>query len=110
MAATNRERSPAIRLTAAERRDAIVDAAIHEFSLDGFDGTPAADIAVREGVSPSYLFALFGTKRDLFIAPVKRGFGQLRGAIPRAAEEQSRAGDEATLCVAAAIDLPEAWS
>ena len=110
MMATTRERPPGIRLTAQGRRDAIVDAAMYEFARGGFDATPAAIIALRAGVPQPYLLALFGTKRDLFIATVKRGFGQVRGAILRAAEEQSRAGDEATLCVAAAMDLPEVWS
>jgi AcrR family transcriptional regulator len=85
MATTNGERSPAIRRTAQERRDAIVEAAMHEFALGGFDGTPAAVIALRAGGSQSDLFALSGTKRNLFIAAVKRG-------------------------PAAAMDLPEAWS
>src|SRR5215472_2597238 len=93
MAITSRKRSPGIRFTAAERRDAIVDAAVHEFALGGFDGTPAAVIALRAGVSQPYLFALFGTKRNLFIAAVKRGFEQTRGLIPRAAGEDGDAGD-----------------
>ena len=93
MATTNTERSPGIRLTATERRDAIVDAAMHEFARGGFDATPAAVIASRAGVSPPYLFALFGTKRNLFTAAVKRGFGRVRGAILRAAEEHSEPGD-----------------
>ena len=93
MATTNTERSPGIRFTATERRDAIVDAAMHEFARGGFDATPAAVIASRAGVSPPYLFALFGTKRNLFTAAVKRGFGRVRGAILRAAEEHSEPGD-----------------
>jgi AcrR family transcriptional regulator len=68
MATTNRERSPAIRLTAQQRRDAIVDAAMHEFAPGGFDGTPAAVIALRAGGSQPDPFALLGTKRNLVIA------------------------------------------
>src|SRR5215471_11416028 len=93
MATTSRKRSPGIRFTAAERRDAIVDAAVHEFALGGFDGTPAAVIALRAGVSQPYLFAFFGTKRNLFIAAVKRGFEQMRSLILRVAEEDGAAGD-----------------
>ena len=93
MATTNTRPPPGIRLTATERRDAIVDAAMHEFALGGFDATPAAVIASRAGVSPPYLFALFGTKRNLFNAAVKRGFGRVRSAIEHAAEEHSEPGD-----------------
>src|SRR5215472_3452836 len=93
MATTNTEHSPGMRLTATERRDAIVDAAMHEFALGGFDATPAAVIASRAGVSQAYLFALFGTKRNLFTAAVKRGFGRVRSAIEHAAEEHSEPGD-----------------
>jgi len=68
MATTGRERSPAIRLTAHQRRDAIVVAAMHEFALGVFDGTPAAVIALRAGGSQPDPFALLGTKRNLVIA------------------------------------------
>ena len=68
MATTGRERSPAIRLTAQQRRDAIVDAAMHEFALGVFDGTPAAVIALRAAGSQPDPFALLGTKRNLVIA------------------------------------------
>jgi hypothetical protein len=46
MATTSKERST-IRLTALKRRDEIVDAAMHEFALGGFDGAAAAVIALR---------------------------------------------------------------
>jgi AcrR family transcriptional regulator len=105
-AATNRERSPAIRLTAAERRNAIVDAATHDFSLGGVNGTPAAGSPLRAGVSQAHLLALSGTKRNLFIAAVKRGLGRVRGTILRAAEEQSVAGDS----LHGARTALEAWS
>ena len=69
MATTGRERSPAIRLTAQPRRDAIVDAAMHEFALGVFDSTPAAAIALRAGGSQPDPFALLGTERSLLITP-----------------------------------------
>jgi AcrR family transcriptional regulator len=69
MATTHTERSPAVRLTAQQRRGAIVDAALHEVALGGFDGTVAAAIALRAGRSQPDPFALLGTKRNLFIAP-----------------------------------------
>src|SRR5215472_10346705 len=83
-----------IRLTAQERRDQIVDAAVDEFALGGFGGIPAAVIALRAGVSQPYLFALSGMKRNLFIAAVQRGSERMRSLILRAAGEGGE-GDDA---------------
>ena len=62
------------RVPAAERRDALIAAAIEEFALSGLHGTPVDRIARRVGVAQPYVFSLFPTKRDLFIAAVERGF------------------------------------
>ena len=93
IATTNKERSPAIGLTAQQHRDQIVDAAVHEFAQGGVDGTPAAVIAPRAGVSQPYLFALFGMKRNLSIAAVKPGSEQMRSVILRAAGEGGEGHD-----------------
>src|SRR6266496_3382695 len=60
------------RLSAAERKDTILDAALIEFADRGFEGTSTEDIAKRAGISQPYLFRLFGTKKDLYIASVSR--------------------------------------
>jgi AcrR family transcriptional regulator len=62
------------RVPAAERRDALIAAAIEEFAIGGLHGTPVDRIARRVGVAQPYVFSLFPTKRDLFIAAVDRGF------------------------------------
>ena len=62
------------RVPAAERRDALIAAAIEEFAVGGLHGTPVDRIARRVGVAQPYVFSLFPTKRDLFIAAVERGF------------------------------------
>jgi AcrR family transcriptional regulator len=62
------------RLSAEERREAIVAAAIVEFAQGGLAGTSTDAIARRAGVSQPYLFQLFGTKKELFIAVVRRCF------------------------------------
>ena len=64
----------AARLTAEERRDEIVAAARSEFARTGYAATPTEAIARRVGVSQPYLFQLFGTKRELFIAAVRDCF------------------------------------
>ena len=64
------------RLTADERRDEVIAAAAIEFAGGGFDGTSTGSIARRAGVSQPYLFQLFGTKKDLFLAAVRDCFGR----------------------------------
>jgi AcrR family transcriptional regulator len=56
------------RQTAAERRVAVLSAAVTEFAKSGYAGTSTDAIAARAGISQPYLFRLFGTKKELFIA------------------------------------------
>jgi AcrR family transcriptional regulator len=62
------------RLSADERRIEIVAAASIEFAEAGYAGTSTTSIARRAGVSQPYLFQLFGTKKELFIAAVRDCF------------------------------------
>jgi AcrR family transcriptional regulator len=74
------------RLSADERRQAIVEVAREEFALRGLHGTSTDTIAERAGVSQPYLFRLFGRKKDLFIACVEAGFGRVLELFRQAAE------------------------
>jgi AcrR family transcriptional regulator len=56
------------RRTAEERRDEIVTIAIRQFALSGYNGTSTEAIAREAGISQPYLFRLFKTKRELFLA------------------------------------------
>ena len=62
------------RVPAAQRRDALIEAAVHEFALGGLHGTPVARIAQRVGVAQPYVFSLFASKLELFLAAVERAF------------------------------------
>jgi AcrR family transcriptional regulator len=64
------------RLTASERREEILSAAMIEFAEQGLRGTSTEDIAARAGISQPYLFRLFGTKKELYKATVERCFRQ----------------------------------
>jgi len=64
------------RLTASERREEILTAAMIEFAEHGLKGTSTEDIATRAGISQPYLFRLFGTKKELYKATVVRCFRQ----------------------------------
>jgi AcrR family transcriptional regulator len=73
------------RMTADERRDAIVAAGMAEFASGGLVGASTDAIAKRAGVSQPYVFQLFGTKKELFLAVVRRGFERTRLAFEEAA-------------------------
>ena len=80
------------RLSKEERRREIVEAATREFAVGGLHGTPVTTIAKRVGVSQPYLVQLFGTKKELFIAAVRRAFERPVAVFRTAAAE---AGDDA---------------
>jgi AcrR family transcriptional regulator len=80
------------RLTAEERRDEVVAAASIEFAAAGYAGTSTDSIAKRAGVSQPYLFQLFGTKRDLFIAAVQECFDRTRRSFEAAGKPAAAGG------------------
>lgn len=74
------------RQTAEERRASVLEAAIADFARSGYAGTSTEDIAARAGISQPYLFQLFGTKKDLFLATFKL-------VSSRIVEEMTHAGE-----------------
>jgi AcrR family transcriptional regulator len=74
------------RKTAEERREQILEAAIAEFSARGLRGASVEDLAARVGVSQPYVYRLFGTKRDLFLAATGRVCDRVQEAFRQAAE------------------------
>ncbi len=74
------------RQTAVERRHAVLTAAVTEFARAGFAGTSTEAIAARAGISQPYLFRLFGTKKDLFIATYARVGERIVAEMTGAAE------------------------
>lgn len=88
-------RSP--RLSADERREAIVAAGVDEFATKGLAGASTDAIARRAGVSQPYVFQLFGTKKHLFIAVIRHGFERTRIAFEEAAHRFER-GEAASDC------------
>jgi len=90
------------RKSAEVRREEILGAAMKEFAHGGLHGTSTEKIAQRAGISQPYLFRLFGTKKELFIASSKRGFDRVLDAFREAAE--GKTGDEAMLAMGKAYD------
>jgi AcrR family transcriptional regulator len=78
---------PRKRVPAAERRDALIEAAVHEFAHGGLHGTPVDRIARQVGVAQPYVFSLFGSKKELFLAAVARGFQLTAETFTKAAAE-----------------------
>jgi AcrR family transcriptional regulator len=81
------QKSTRQRVPAAERRDALIEAAIHEFAHGGLHGTPVDRIARQVGVAQPYVFSLFASKRELFIAAVERCFDRVAELFTRVASE-----------------------
>jgi AcrR family transcriptional regulator len=81
------------RKTAEERREAVLGAAFEEFAKHGFEGASTDSIARKAGISQPYLFRLFGTKKELFIASSQRCFAETLALFRSAAEGKS--GEEA---------------
>jgi AcrR family transcriptional regulator len=77
-------------MTAEERRAQIIAVAREEFALQGLHGTSTERIAARVGVSQPYLFRLFGTKKELFIACVEAGFRHVLELFQEAARGVDR--------------------
>jgi AcrR family transcriptional regulator len=73
-------------MSAEERRASVIAFAREEFARTGYHGTSTERIAERAGVSQPYLFRLFGTKKQLFLACVRAGFEHVRQTFEQAAE------------------------
>ncbi|MBY8843514.1 TetR/AcrR family transcriptional regulator [Streptomyces sp. SP2-10] len=60
------------RMSAEERRESVIRAAMAEFARGGYHGTSTDAIAKRVGVSQPYLFRLFPGKKAIFLAAAER--------------------------------------
>lgn len=74
---------------AETRRDAIVEAAVTVFAERGYGSTPVAEVAAKAGISQAYVFKLFPTKEQLFLAAIARCYERIEATM-------AAAGDAAT--------------
>jgi AcrR family transcriptional regulator len=81
------------RQTAEERREAVLQAAAGEFSRKGFHGASTDVIAKAAGISQPYLFRLFGTKKELYLATTERKLEETYQVFERAS--RGKTGQEA---------------
>lgn len=71
------------------RREAIVEAALVAFADAGFQATPVTAVAARAGISQAYVFKLFPTKEELFVAAVERCFTRIEETLEKSAQTVS---------------------
>jgi AcrR family transcriptional regulator len=69
------------RLPAAERRRALVEAALRVFSEGSYAGATTAQIAREAGVSEPILYRHFASKRDLYFACLDEAWRRIRVRI-----------------------------
>lgn len=81
-----RYRTGAERKTAEERREAVLDAAMAEFAERGLHGASTERVAREAGIAHSYVFKLFGRKRDLFLAATGRVYDRVLALFREGAE------------------------
>ncbi|MEV0716675.1 TetR/AcrR family transcriptional regulator [Asanoa sp. NPDC050611] len=84
------------RLTAAERSEQLIEAAITAFAKGGYAGTATDDIARLAGVSQPYVIRLFGSKQALFITVIEHVSGRIQQAFRDAAKSATTHGGPAT--------------
>jgi AcrR family transcriptional regulator len=92
------------RKTADERRSEIVALAMEQFAQGGYRGTSTEAIARRAGISQPYLFRLFKTKRELFLACHELCDRRIVETFRRAAASAPR-GDELPTMGKAYVEL-----
>ncbi|MBB3729103.1 TetR/AcrR family transcriptional regulator [Nonomuraea dietziae] len=73
-----------VRMSAEERRESVIRAAISEFAHGGYHGTSTETIARRVGVSQPYLFRLFPGKQAIFLAAATRCLSETRRVLEEA--------------------------
>lgn len=78
------------RLPAAERRQALLEAARRVFTSSSYSGATTADIAAEAHVSEPVLYRHFPSKRELYLACLDDIWARLRAAV----EEEIAAEDD----------------
>ncbi len=74
-------------LSTAERRHAeVTGAALRAFARMGYHGTTVADVAAEAGLSPAYVFRLFGNKQGLFTGALQLCFARVQEALGAGAD------------------------
>lgn len=93
---------PTPRLSADERREQILEAAMLLIAERGFDATPTLAIAQAAGISHAYLFRLFPSKEELAVAVVARCNQVIHDRFLHAAQAATAQGEDPGTAMGAA--------
>src|SRR6476469_9772699 len=77
------------RLSADDRRSAIIDAARTLFARNGFRGTGTSEIAEAAGCSEPIIYKHFASKQALFAAVIEECALELRGMLDQTVSEHA---------------------
>jgi AcrR family transcriptional regulator len=81
------------RLPAAERRRAIVDAALRVFSCGSYAGATTSQIAREAGISEPILYRHFTSKRDIWFACLDAAWEEARVGLEQVVDQLASAPD-----------------
>lgn len=77
-------------MSGEQRREQLLELAADEFARAGLHGTSTETLARRAGITQTYVFRLFGSKRELFLQVVRRAFSRLVDGMAEAAEGRTQ--------------------
>jgi TetR/AcrR family transcriptional regulator len=72
------------RMSAAERRTALIDAALDMFTRGSYRGTTTKEIACEAGITEPILYRHFESKRDLYLAALDASWARVRAMWEKA--------------------------
>jgi len=72
-----------------QRREQVLKLAAEEFAAGGLHGASTEALARRAGITQTYVFRLFGTKKALFLQIVRNAFERLIEGMSQAADQGS---------------------
>jgi AcrR family transcriptional regulator len=97
------------RLPAAERRSALVDAALHVFSEGSYAGATTAEIAREAGVSEPVLYRHFASKRDLWLACLDVAWDETRAVLEEKIAQFARGAEAGARSPWRSPTMPNLW-
>lgn len=94
--ASGKKHAAGTRQSADARRQQVLRAAVAEFAIYGLHGTSTEQIAKRVKISQPYIFRLFPSKKDLFLAAVDQCFDRVEAAFRAAVDDPAQLGHVST--------------
>ena len=72
--------------TSEARRPLVTSSALREFARGGYHRTTIADVARAAKISPAYVFKLFPSKEQLFVAALDECFARILATLAEGAD------------------------